>query len=128
MANEANIRPHQWKPGQSGNPKGRPKKKTVEESIRDILGEEINGPDGEPIKKLDVLCRVVIDKAIRDRDIATIGLLFKRLWPEVNKHELSGTVNVDQQMREAARELDRILDIGRDEKENETVEDSRTLQ
>ncbi len=39
----ANIKAHQYKPGQSGNLKGRHKGKTLEEDARDILGEEFEG-------------------------------------------------------------------------------------
>lgn len=31
------LAPYMWKPGQSGNPKGRPKEKTMKEWARDVL-------------------------------------------------------------------------------------------
>jgi len=102
---------YRFKPGESGNPSGRPKGKTFEESIRDILGEEVEGAGGESVSKLEILSRVVMDKAIRDRDISTISLLAKRLWPEVRQHEVSGSVDLHKQIEDAAQELDRILGI-----------------
>lgn len=109
-----NLKP--WKPGQSGNPKGRPKQKSIETVMREILREEFVGPDGETTTKLEVLARVMWDKVIRDRDIATINLLLKRLWPEVRQHEVSGSVSLEQQIQDAARELDKILGIDQEEK------------
>lgn len=42
MANEQNLKP--WKPGQSGNPKGRPRKiPELETLIDEVLGEEKDG-------------------------------------------------------------------------------------
>ena len=118
---------YRFKPGQSGNPAGKKPGKTLEESIRDILGQEVEGPDGEAVSKMQILSRVVMDKAIRDRVIATISLLAKRLWPEVKQHELSGSVNLNQQIEDAAHELDRILKIN-GEKEQASDDDEPTLQ
>ncbi len=118
-----NLKP--WKPGQSGNPKGRPKQKSIETVMREILGEEYVGPDGEKTTKLEVLAKIMWSKVIQDRDIATITLLLKRLWPEVRQHEVSGTVSLEQQIADAARELDRRLGL---DKGQDSGDDKPTLQ
>ena len=115
---------YRFKPGKSGNPGGRPKNVTMEDIALRLLDEQVAGLDGTSMEKLELLTRVVIDKAIRDRDVATISLLMKRLWPEVNKHELSGTVGIEQQVADAAAEFDRLM--GRTNAEREPVDDERT--
>lgn len=37
---------NRWQPGQSGNPKGRPKGVTLSESLRRVLAEEVPGKSG----------------------------------------------------------------------------------
>lgn len=39
--NTDNLKP--WKPGQSGNPSGRPKKSTLTEKLRSVLEQDHNG-------------------------------------------------------------------------------------
>ena len=115
---------YRFKPGESGNPAGRPKGKTLEQSIKDILGEEVVGPDGDAVSKLEILSRVVMDKAIHDRDIATISLLAKRLWPEVRQHEVSADVLLAQEIEDAAHRLDRILGINGEERTSDNNDDT----
>ena len=106
---------YRWKPGQSGNPKGRPKEKTMDEHMRAVLGESVVGPDGADVTRMEIVCRILADKAIRERDLATISLLAKRMWPEINRHEVSGSLSLEQQLKEAADEVDRLLGIDRED-------------
>lgn len=39
MANPENLLPHRWRPGQSGNPGGRPKKRRLASVLRDLMAE-----------------------------------------------------------------------------------------
>lgn len=62
-----------WKPGQSGNPKGRPKRKTLTERmleeldkpVRDKQGKPVKDDDGNVLTKYDLLVQKRVDDAIR---------------------------------------------------------------
>ena len=54
------LKEHQWKPGQSGNPAGRPKVDSITKAIRKLLDEGING------KALyDAVARVAVQRALQ---------------------------------------------------------------
>ena len=55
-----NIDKHQWKPGESGNPKGRPKTDSITRAIRKLLDEGING---EPL--YEAIAKVAVQKALQ---------------------------------------------------------------
>ena len=63
-----------FKPGQSGNPSGRPKTKKIIETLKEIS----NQPYNESKTKLEQICQQVIDKALNG-DISMIKLFFERL-------------------------------------------------
>ena len=52
-----------WMPGQSGNPKGRPKRKSISECIEEILRRVAPGSDGKTFR--EVLAEVVVRKALK---------------------------------------------------------------
>ena len=51
---------HQWKKGESGNPKGRPKKDSITKAIQTLMDE---GIDGQPL--YEAIARVAVQKALR---------------------------------------------------------------
>ena len=54
------LKEHQWKPGQSGNPKGRPKTDSVTRAIRSLLADGISG---EPL--YEAIAKVAVQKALQ---------------------------------------------------------------
>jgi hypothetical protein len=79
----------QFKPGQSGNPKGRPKNKSMETIAREILNETVEAPNGLSASKRELLMRLVYDEAMK-RNWKAIGAILARDWPVPLKHEVSG--------------------------------------
>lgn len=76
---------HQFKPGESGNPNGRPKgSKNISTIIREFMDEEMTVVD--PIKKKEMSRKIseivvlkLIKKAIQDEDLGSIKELIDRL-------------------------------------------------
>lgn len=69
----ANLRPQSWKPGQSGNPLGRPKREfSLTQGMRDFLSEK--DPDKKKQRK-DILIEKTFQMAQKG-DIAAIKLLW----------------------------------------------------
>lgn len=65
----------QFKPGQSGNPKGRPKgRKSLEKTIADAFNKKITvreGGQNKKISQMDALCRRVINDGLKGNAKAT---------------------------------------------------------
>jgi len=75
MPKPENIEPHKFKKGQSGNPKGRPKKlPQLDILLADVLGEEQNG-----ITAAEALLKKLRSEAMKG-NIRAIELLLDRAY------------------------------------------------
>ena len=95
------VRQYQWKPGQSGNPKGRPKGLTFATIARQILNEPVLdkdgrpriGPDGEAITRLHELAEAVIQRALEGSPTDLIELL-ARIDPKPKQGSTDTTLDI----------------------------------
>jgi len=104
----ANLKP--WKPGQSGNPAGRPSYRDTFEHQIQRISEEL---DESECTNVEALARKAWELALAGNPVAFVPVL-DRVWPKVSRHELeariSGSVEVtsDREWAELTRALDRL--------------------
>lgn len=63
-ANAEYIAPFQWKPGQTGNPKGRPKNRTLTEIVREYMEKEGMTPDGRELILSEAMAETILKMAL----------------------------------------------------------------
>jgi len=100
-----NLKP--WKKGQSGNPSGRPKRKSFETLVNEALDKEV---PGHGVTKREALAELFVNQLLQKRNRDAFSHYIKRGWPEVSKHEISADLDVHAEMDVAAEELARILE------------------
>lgn len=81
----ANLRPP-WKPGESGNPAGRPSRPSFEELVQEVL-DKSHG-EGSEITKREVLAEKFVDTMLTMKAWA-IREGLKRLWTERQMVEIT---------------------------------------
>jgi len=92
--NPAKIVPHQYKKGQSGNPKGRPKLPDLKKILAESLNEKRIGKDGKKHRAIDVVINTLIVKAAKG-DVRAIELLLDRGYGKPNQALQVTNVNID---------------------------------
>ena len=98
-----------FKPGESGNPKGRPKRESFETLVRRVLDQTVVLPDGNAITKREALAEVFVSELIA-RNPAFFREFLKREWPEITQHLVAGIIedgSEDAQLQFAGR-MDRL--------------------
>ena len=95
-----------WKKGQSGNPNGRPKKRSFQELVEAQMDEEISKMG---IIKRELLAKLYVDRLLKQKNKEDFAHYIKRVWPEVSKHEIAGDVDLNHEMQKAVEELDELL-------------------
>lgn len=68
----------QFKPGQSGNPAGRPKRKPLDEVVLEMLDQEVTA-DGRT--RTDQLAVILLDEILNKRNGRMLKEVLSRLWP-----------------------------------------------
>jgi predicted esterase YcpF (UPF0227 family) len=98
---------YRWKKGQSGNPKGRPKKKTFQEYVEKELDVRLKKADG--IEKRELLAKLWVDRLLKQKSKEDFTHYIKRVWPEIAKHEVRGDIDMNHEMSKAAEELEEMI-------------------
>jgi hypothetical protein len=85
------IRPFQWQPGQSGNPKGRPRKPRLEDILMEVLERVPKELDPQQRPLAYVLIRNWVAEGIKTKDTQIITEIFNRVDGKVkDRIELGG--------------------------------------
>ncbi len=96
-----------FKPGQSGNPKGRPKRRDVTDLLWKILDEKvsvsISKNDALQLTKLETFLRMWILKAIGGKDSKARTELIERLLPKLSQQTLDVGVSDPRDLMEFLR-------------------------
>jgi hypothetical protein len=104
MANPENLRP--WKPGQSGNPGGRPKKKPITEELERLLTEQAPSGDGRTWAAL--IAEALLRKASTG-DVRAIAELTNRIEGKPLQSLTVGTDSGEDSPDTSAELLQQIL-------------------
>jgi Family of unknown function (DUF5681) len=96
MPNPENIVKHQFKPGESGNPKGRPKLPKIDEEIADVLSQT----DSDGNTKVKLILERVAEIALNSKrgaaaTAAAKELLDRAYGKSTQKVELAGNVDIN---------------------------------
>ena len=95
-----NVKPHQFKPGQSGNPGGRPKGRSVSARLRERLQTEIKGNR----QLADLVTDIIIARVLKG-DHKFLETLLNRTEGKVREAEPDNASLTDQELIEAAKKF-----------------------
>lgn len=101
------MRERMFKPGQSGNPKGRQKGRTLEEEVRKLLDAKLSTGADAPTR-LEALAAILLEEVMQKRNTALIRATLDRLWPaglDVNLHATHEIAASEEEIIEALSQL-----------------------
>ena len=93
MANEQNLTP--WKPGQSGNPKGRPKGSGVTDRLKALLDQPVK--DGAEMTVAEALAKAAMKAALKGDHRFFKEILDRTEGKVTDKLEVDGDMRVIHQ-------------------------------
>lgn len=119
MANPDSIKEYKWKPGQSGNPNGRPKGLSITRLVREEL-EKV--PPGEKQEAKYLLVKKILHKALKEGDREMIKICWNYMdGMPLQKTDLAADVRMGlydkdeyEELLEGERKaLDEIFELGK---------------